>query len=471
LKTSVRVLFAHPYHLALDPHEASVMKPYTPLSTMVAAASARRAGFDVSFYDGMFEPDEHGFADRVRGFDKVAILSDDHSVQMKMCLGRIQQAQLAMIGAAKRAGAEVVVGGPDVSDRPQHYLTGGADGAFVGDPIDGVIEWLQGATAIEGLHGERGAGGRRKPPEDLDRLPDPAWDLIDMAAYRDHWRAAHGYWEMNVWTARGCPYRCNWCAKPTWGRTYHTRSPQSVARELQALRAAYAPDRIWFTDDIFALKSSWLRAFRQALPERVPYRCLSRADLIKTDELGADLAASGCDELWMGAESGADTVLQAMDKDGSVAEIRNATAILRRHGIKVGFFLQLGYPGEGLPEVLQTVDMVKELRPDDIGVSVTYPLPGTVFHERVATSMTAQKYWDGSMENRPLYETTFDREFYGAAKEVLRSVHSAAWRRESVEAFIAEPSRRTARRVAGAAWHTLRLPIVKRRMMSLAVPR
>ena len=173
----------------------------------------------------------------------------------------------------------------------------------------------------------------------------------------------------------------------------------------------------------------------------------------------------------MGAESGSDAVLQAMDKDGSVDEIRNATAILRRHQIKVGFFLQLGYPGEGLPEVLQTVDMVKELRPDDIGVSVTYPLPGTVFHERVAASMTAQKYWDGSMENRPLYDTTFDRAFYGAAKEVLRSVHSTAWRRESVEAFLAEPSRRTARRVAGAAWHTVRLPFVKRRMMALAQPR
>ena len=151
------------------------------------------------------------------------------------------------------------------------------------------------------------------------------------------------------------------------------------------------------------------RAFKGAIGEPVPYRCLSRADLVRTDEIGADLAASGCKELWMGAESGSDVVLQAMDKDGSVDEIRTATAILRRHHIKVGFFLQLGYPGEGLPEVLQTVDMVKELRPDDIGVSVTYPLPGTVFHERVAPSMTAQKYWDGSMENRPLYETTFDR--------------------------------------------------------------
>jgi anaerobic magnesium-protoporphyrin IX monomethyl ester cyclase len=470
----MRVLFAHPYHLALDPHEEGVGKPYPPLSPLIVAAKARAAGFDVAFHDAMYEKDERRFEDVVRGYDRVAILGDDHSVQMKMCLGRIKQAHLAMIAAAKRAGASVVVSGPDVSDHPAHYLEAGADGAIVGEAVEAVVSWLRDEPGIVGLHGGRGAGGRAKPLDDLDALPLPAWDLTDLRAYRDRWRARHGYWEMAVSTSRGCPYRCNWCAKPTWGRTYHSRSPEVVAHEVAELTRRYAPDRIWFTDDIFALKASWLRAYRDAqtqagLVRVVPYRCLSRADLVQEDSFAADLAATGCREVWMGAESGADSVLEAMDKDGSVDEIRRATALLRGHGIRVGFFLQLGYPGEGLPEIEDTVAMVKALRPDDIGVSVTYPLPGTVFHGRVAATM-GDTHWDGSMENRPLYEAPFDQAFYGAAKEVLRSVHSAAWRTESVQAFLTRPSRRNARRVVGAAWHTVRLPWVRRRMLALAVP-
>ena len=474
-----RLLVTHPYHLALDAHEARLARPYPPLATLVSAGALREAGHQVVFHDPMFEADPSRFGavlDRAGPIDAVAILGDDHSVSMKQCLGAVRRAQQRMAADAAGRGLPVLVAGPDVSDHADAYIAAGASAAVVGDAAQAAVQWvaaLDSGAAVQGVHGLCGAGGRRHNIEDLDSLPVAARDLVDLGEYARRWRRRHGLWELNVWTARGCPYRCNWCAKPTWGRTYHVRSPDRVAEELAQLVAAPAslrPDRIWFTDDIFALRPAWLRSFRRAVVERdavLPYRCLSRGDLLKDPAYVADLAASGCDEVWLGAESGSDRVLRAMDKDGTVAEIRRATALLHQHGVSVGFFLQLGYPGEQLEDVRKTIEMVAELRPDDIGVSVSYPLPGTVFHERVGGPAT---HWDGSMENRPLHAAPYGAAFYGAAKEVLRSQHSAGRARLAVRGFLASPGRRSARRVLGAAWHRARLPWMRRRMERLAVP-
>jgi radical SAM superfamily enzyme YgiQ (UPF0313 family) len=396
-------------------------------------------------------------------------MGDDHSVQMKQCIGRIRRAQQTMAQAARDRGIPVLVSGPDVSDNPQAYLDAGASSAVVGEAIEVVGEWASGAQAIQGLHGSAGAGGRRAPIADLDRLPDTDWSLADHKAYADRWRSKHGYWELNISTARGCPYTCNWCAKPTWGRSYSVRSAARVAGEIESVRDHLGPDRIWFTDDIFAIKPEWLRQFRAELRNPVPYRCLSRADLLKNRAYVEDLRATGCLEVWIGAESGSDKVLRAMDKCGEVKEIEQARTNLRASGIGVGFFLQLGYPGEGYEEVQATIEMVRRLRPEQIGVSVSYPLPGTVFHDRVAHSMV-DSHWDQAMDNRPLFQAPFDGQFYAAAKEVLRSTHSAGQARRNILELLQTRDPRSARRVLGSAWHAIRLPVLRRRMQALAEP-
>ncbi len=301
----------------------------------------------------------------------------------------------------------------------------------------------------------------------------PAWDLVDLDAYAEFWRARHGYWEMNVWTARGCPYRCNWCAKPTWGRSYHVRSPHGVVEELAALQRAYRPDRVWFTDDIFALRPAWLRELRGLLdlhPEaHTPYRCLSRVDLMRDPSFTEDLAATGCREVWVGAESGADSVLRAMDKESSIDDIETATTLLRRAGIRVGFFLQLGYPGEDKSDVLKTIRMVRRLRPEEIGVSVSYPLPNTRFQQIVAGAMK-KAHWTTSMDNETLFEAPYGDGFYRAAKQVLRSEHSLYRAPQTVRAFLHQPDARAARRIAGAMWHAARLPLMHAWMQAAARP-
>ena len=314
-----RVLIASNDQLALNPHEAAVAKPYPPLSALVLAAQLREAGHAVALHDPMFEPAGRGEAALAEAIDAhrpeiVVIAADDHAVHQKMCLGVLREAALAMVRVAKARGAVVVVAGPDASTWPDAYAQ--ADAVIVGDPAGVLASWLGGGRDLVGVHGLRGAGGRVPLIADLDSLPDPSWSMVDLARYRSWWMSRHGYWELNVWTARGCPYRCNWCAKPTWGRSYHVRSAERVAAEIARLKAAYGLDRIWFTDDIFALRPAWLRGLRAALREPVPYRCLSRVDLMKDPAFTADLAATGCREVWVGAESGSDRVLEAMDKEG-----------------------------------------------------------------------------------------------------------------------------------------------------------
>lgn len=132
------------------------------------------------------------------------------------------------------------------------------------------------------------------------------------------------------------------------------------------------------------------------------------------------LAESGCETVWMGAESGSQKVLDAMDKGIKVEEIYRASRLLKKHGIKVAFFLQFGYPGEGIEDILLTIKMVNDLLPDDIGISVSYPLPGTPFYEEVKTELKKKANWTDSDDLALMFTNSFPPEFY---KELHRYVH------------------------------------------------
>jgi anaerobic magnesium-protoporphyrin IX monomethyl ester cyclase len=248
---------------------------------------------------------------------------------------------------------------------------------------------------------------------DLDSLPPPARDLVDADAYRDAWRSQGGV-SMNLVTSRGCPFHCNWCAKPIWGQRYGVRSPEDVAAEVRALRGLGA-EHLWFMDDIFGLKPGWLPQFADAVESagvRTPFKCLSRADLLlRPGEIEA-LRRAGCETVWLGAESGSQAVLDAMEKGTTVEQVREATRRLQDAGIEVGFFLQFGYPGETWDDIQRTLQLVRDCEPDDVGVSVSYPLPGTPFFERVRDRIRGRSNWVDSADLAMLYDGPYPTSFY-----------------------------------------------------------
>ena len=276
-------------------------------------------------------------------------------------------------------------------------------------------------NTILGLAWPGGQTARRPDITQLDAIPFPAWDLVDVPRYRALWRARHGYFSMNMVTTRGCPYHCNWCAKPIWGQRYNSRSPENVVAELQLLKQKYQPDHNWFTDDILGLKPHWVERFAHLVTEHdcaVPFKCLLRPDLV-TPALVAALQRAKCCTVWLGAESGSQKVLDAMEKGTTVAEIHAATRLLQGAGIQVGFFLQFGYPGETRAEVEQTLQLVRQAQPDDVGISVSYPLPGTKFNERVRLELGEKANWLDSNDLAMLYRGPFPQEFYRVLHAVV----------------------------------------------------
>jgi anaerobic magnesium-protoporphyrin IX monomethyl ester cyclase len=418
-----QILLGQSYYLRFDPKLWEAMQPYPPLGTLYAASWLRHHGYDVALFDAMLADSEEEWAQALeKHHPEYAILYEDNfNYLSKMCLLRMREAAFRMIAMAKSNGCTVIVCGADATDHHADYLTHGADFCILGEGEETLLELLnrlsagEDASQIPGLASRNTLHPSRRPDiTDLDKLPFPAWDLVDVEKYRSIWIKRHGYFSMNMVTTRGCPYHCNWCAKPIWGQRYNSRSPENVAAEMSWIKQTYHPDHIWFADDILGLKPNWIEKFARLLHEAnalITFKCLQRADLVN-EKTAKALAYAGCKTVWIGAESGSQKILDAMEKGDTVEDIYNAARHLHASGIQVGFFLQFGYPGETWEDVQKTLKMVRECAPDDIGISVSYPLPGTKFFERVKLELGEKQNWIDSEDLAMLYRGPFPTEFY-----------------------------------------------------------
>ena len=425
------VLLTHSNHVFNDRKQVEKMQPYPPLQTLLAAAVLRDHDFRTAFCDVAFDTPASKFAEMLRSTAPklVVVCEDDFNFLSKMCLTRNREVAFEMAEIARRRGFTIAVHGSDASDHVADYLNAGFSYVLIGEVEETLLELAQGKPAedIAGLaYVPRGGGrlrynGKRELRKDLDSLPRAAWDLVDMHQYRTAWMDAHGYFSLNMVSSRGCPFRCNWCAKPVYGTTYHARSARAVAEEMLFLKRRFRPDHIWFADDIFALSAQWTREFADAVQSygaQIPFKMQSRCDLMARDTVAA-LASAGCAEVWMGAESGSQRILNAMDKDLRVEKIYAARKNLARYGIKAGFFLQFGYPGETWEDIEATIRMVREAQPDDVGVSVSYPLPGTRFYQLVSSQMRAKANWCDSADLAMMFRGAYSSAFYRALADAL----------------------------------------------------
>jgi anaerobic magnesium-protoporphyrin IX monomethyl ester cyclase len=327
---------------------------------------------------------------------------------------------------ARRASLETLDGLPfpawDLIDVERYRRAWTGDREAPLEEIAGLVfpvEMVDGRHPLQPMPVRRTA--RRASLESLDGLPFPAWDLVDVERYRRAWAAAHGRLSWNAVTSRGCPYGCNWCAKPLFGRRYVQRSAALVAEEMRLLRAQVGPDHVWFSDDIFGLTPAWIEEFAAEVGKRdarIPFMMQSRVNLM-TPRTVAALADARAEEVWLGVESGSQKILDAMDKGSTVEQVREATRTLRSHGVRACWFIMLGYSGEEWRDVLLTRDLIRDETPDEIGVSVAYPLPGTVFYERVQEQLKAKRNWADTDELAMMFRGTYVTEFYHRVRDQL----------------------------------------------------
>jgi radical SAM superfamily enzyme YgiQ (UPF0313 family) len=442
-----QVLLTHSYHLPFDPKQLRKMQPYMPIGTLYAATALRENGITVAVFDSMLE-EPSGTLDAMlaKHLPKVvAVYEDDFNFLSKMCLTRMREVAWKIAESARSIGAITVVHGSDSTDNPQLFLQNGFDYVLCGEAEESLVRLCRSMLdadslpEIDGMVRLDDYGRVVQSSKRLSRnptwyeLPSPARDLIDMEPYRAAWINAHGYFSANMVSSRGCPYSCNWCAKPISGNRYHLRSAAAVAEEMMHLKVSAGVRHIWFGDDVFALDRHWVQRFAAEVTKRdaaVPFKIQSRADLM-SKEVVQHLKAAGCAEVWMGVESGSQAVLNAMDKGLRLRSVNVARLRLKEAGIRACYFLQFGYPGETWEQLQETIAFVRETRPDDVGISFSYPLPGTVFYERVQGQLGQKRNWTDSDDLCIMFKAAYTTDFYRAVRDALHA-EVDAWRESEV---------------------------------------
>ena len=485
------ILLTHSYFLRFDPKEYRAMMPYAPLGTLYAASMLRQGGFSVALHDVMLAASESSILAPLDNHrPKILVLYDDQfNYLTKMCLTRMREAAFTMTRLAKERNCTVVIFSSDATDHLEEYFAAGADFVLCGEAEETLAQLCSHLLArtpgameeIDGLafrrQGTTRTTQKRKVVSDLDTFPFPAWDLLDLPAYRRAWRRNHGYFSMNMVTTRGCPFHCNWCAKPIYGQVYHSRSPENVVEEMAFLKSLAAPDHLWFADDIFGLKPGWVARFDQVVNQRgakIPFKCLSRVDLLLQENTIRHLSHAGCRTVWVGAESGSQKILDAMEKGTRVEEIYRATSLLRASGMRIGFFLQYGYPGETREDIEKTLRMVKDCKPDEIGISVSYPLPGTKFHDRVKEDLQKKQNWVDSGDLAMMFRGTYVPDFYRALHLVTHKKFRLWQAGEAFRHILTHPrtiNRKSLRLFAASAYHAVTLPRLESQLDLLAEQR
>ncbi|MDP1725436.1 MAG: radical SAM protein, partial [Bacteroidota bacterium] len=408
-----------------------------------AASSLLKQNNSIAFHDMMFAKKASEIeAVIIKNKPEYFVIYDDgFNYLTKMCLTNMRNAAFEMATIAKKLGCKVIVSSSDATDHSLEYFNNHVDFIIVGEGEQSLVELIaqlknkqKNFSAINGLRYPENEKlietSGRENLKNLDSLPMPAWHLLDVQPYKKCWLGKYGYFSINIATTRGCPFKCNWCAKPIYGNRYNSRSPQNVIDELLWLKEHFHFDHIWFCDDIFGLKPGWVNEFADLVNAHqlhLKFKIQSRVDLLLEDHLPDQkestieaLSRAGCDEVWLGAESGSQKILDAMDKGTKIEQIHRATKLLWSKGIKPCFFLQFGYSGETMDDIKLTMKMLFELMPHDIGVSVSYPLPGTKFYENVKSQMQGKTNWTDSDELAAMFNATFPSGFY---KKLQRYVH------------------------------------------------
>jgi len=429
------ILFSHSYYYPLDKKQWANKTPYPPLGTIYAASFMRKSGYSVSLFDTNLRNNPYDIKAEIQEKKPsfLVIYDDNFNYLTKMCLTNMREAAFEMIAIGKKYNCTVIVNSSDSTDHYKKYLNAGADYIMLGEgelTLKELVSKLKKKESVSNLKGlvyknkeSFITTPKREVLKDLDELPQPAWDLVDMDSYKNIWAEGGKKFTLNIATTRGCPYKCNWCAKPIYGVRYNSHSPEYITKHLSFLKKTYGVSNFWMCDDIFGLKPNWVQNFNVELKEAnlsIEYTIQSRVDLLLKEDTIDALAESGLKEVWVGAESGSQKILDAMDKGTQLSQIYDATKLLKAKKVSVAFFIQFGYLGETKEDIAKTTAMIKELQPDNIGVSVSYPLPGTKFYEMVKDDLQLKANWTDSDDLAMMFQGTFNSKYY---KKLHRYVH------------------------------------------------
>lgn len=423
------LLFTHAYYLSDDPKEQKIMKPYPPLGLLYVSAYLQGKNIPNNVFDSTFSSQEEQLQFILEKNPKVICIYTNLMTKIEVIK------LMNIIKTEKYNHPKIVLGGPDVSYNIENYLKAGADFLVIGEGEETTFELYnaiinnQNFNTINGiafLENEKVIQTEARTKfKELDELPLPNREAINMQMYLDTWKNNHGQSSMTISTQRGCPYTCKWCSTAVYGQSYRRRPAEQVAAEMKMLKENYNPDVIWFVDDVFTVSHKWLLGFREEVLKQdaiIPFECITRAERLN-DEILALLKEIGCFRIWIGAESGSQKVIDLMDRRVDVNVVKEAIQKTNQLGIETGTFIMLGYPGETEEDILETINYLKDANPTHYTITIAYPIKGTSLYNEVESKIINQLEWENSTDREIDFKRTYSRKYYNyAVSKVVNEV-------------------------------------------------
>ncbi len=424
----MKIFLTHAYYLKNDPAEMRIMKPYVPLGILYISSYLKCEGFDVELYDSTF-----------KSFDqqKQRLLEAKPDVIAIYCNLMTKLNVLPLMKFIKDSPelsrSKIILGGPEPPFYAEDFLNACADIIVEGEGEETMKELcleLQKPSPdlnqVNGIVFKNESGTLTKTPlrekiKDIDELPFPDRESIDLNLYLYTWKGAHGYSSVSINTMRGCPYTCKWCSHSVYGMSYRRRSPEKTADEIEHIMNTYKPDMLWFVDDVFTISHKWLFRLNEILKERkikIKFECISRSDRMN-EEVVIALKELGCFRLWIGAESGSQRVLDLMDRRVKADNVRDMIKLTKKFGIEAGTFIMLGYPGETKDDIVQTIEHLKSSNPDIFLTTVAYPIKGTALYTEVEEKIISELPWDKRTDRDLNIKGRFSTKFYKHANRYM----------------------------------------------------
>lgn len=416
------VFLTHSYFIEEDAIEQKIMRPYPPLGLLYLSAFLKEQNMLTQVFDSTFS----SFPEQQK-----ALLHYQPKVIALYANLMTKVNNIRLMNWIKNQPelhqSTIVMGGPDVTYNSENYLKHGADFLVIGEGeqtlhelSDAIIQQkdFQEIPGIAFLKNEKvHKTEERVKIKDINQLPEPDRDAIDLSLYLEAWKKFHGSNTLNISTQRGCPYTCKWCSTAVYGKSYRRRSPQLVVSEIRGLINKYNPDSLWFVDDVFTVNHRWLKELHEEFKLhqlKTPFEIITRAERLNDDVLGM-LAEMGCKKIWIGAESGSQKIIDEMDRRVDINTVKQMIIRTKEFGIETGTFIMVGYPKETVEDIHTTVQYLKDANPDSFTITVAYPIKGTALYNQIENQIIQKPNWVKSTDRDIDFKRTYTRKFYNYA--------------------------------------------------------
>lgn len=424
------IVLTHSYFLYDDDKEAKIMKPYPPLGLLYISGYLESKGVKNNVFDTTFSSVEK----------QLAFLKEKKSKTIAIYTNLMTKINVIKLIKVLKTDEQygfpfVVLGGPDLTYNCNKYLKAGADYLILGEgeqtmfELYKVLETNGEAKEVTGIAYKESDEFIKTPArvkiKDLSELPLPNRKAIDINKYLDTWKEYHGMSSMTISTQRGCPYTCKWCSTAVYGQSYRRRPVNLVVQEIKELQRQYNPDALWFVDDVFTVSHKWLSGFHAEMIKeniKIPFECITRAERLNSEVL-QQLKEIGCYRIWIGAESGSQKIVDAMDRRVDVTVVQDTIREANSLGIETGTFIMVGYPGEDEEDVQQTIQHLKRANPTHFTITVAYPIKGTSLYNEIEKEIITKLDWEKSTDREIDFKRKYNRSFYNfAVRRIINEI-------------------------------------------------